>query len=91
MQHFEMHSEMDMVSVVAHGRLCCHLVRCSEVAIKAIAPRPDSPEWLVEEIARTRAGLMRLRQNVVLLRNPDDGESFYPVRILCHPFMPSQH
>ena len=45
----------------------------------AIAPRPESPQWLVEEISRTRAGLMRLRQNIVLLRNTDDSESFYPV------------
>ena len=52
----------------------------SEVAIKAIAPRPDSPQWLVEEISRTRAGLMRLRQNVILLPNSDDSKSFYPVR-----------
>jgi len=53
---------------------------CSEAAIKAIAPRSESPQWLVEEISRTRAGLMRLRQNVVLLPNADDSESFYPVR-----------
>ena len=53
---------------------------CSEAAIKAIAPRPESPQWLVDEISRTRAGLMRLRQNVVLLPNTDDSESFYPVR-----------
>ena len=53
----------------------------SEAAIKAIEPRPDSPQWLVEEISRTRAGLMRLRQNVLMLRNVDDTESFYPVRI----------
>ena len=39
----------------------------------------------MEEIARTRAGLMRLRQNVVLLRNPDDSESFYPVCTLLTP------
>ena len=51
----------------------------SEAAIKAIEPRPNSPDWLVEEVQRARAGLMRLRQNVVLLRNPDDSESFYPV------------
>jgi len=58
----------------------CHSdVVCSEAAIRSIAPRPESPQWLVEEISRTRAGLMRLRQNVVLLPNTDDSESFYPV------------
>ena len=35
----------------------------------------------MEEITRTRAGLMRLRQNVVLLPNTDDSESFYPVSL----------
>ena len=60
-------------------------ITSSEAAIKAIAPRPESPQWLVEEISRTRAGLLRLRQNVVLLPNTDDSESFYPVRASVVP------
>lgn len=45
----------------------------------AIKARKDSPEWLEEEVAHTRTGLMHLRQNVVLLHNPDEPDSFYPV------------
>jgi hypothetical protein len=52
---------------------------CSEAAISAIEARPNSPEWLQEEVSRTRKGLMRLRQNVVLLRNGDEPDSFFPV------------
>lgn len=44
-----------------------------------IKPRPGSPDWLVEEVQRTQHGLMRLRQNVVLLRDPADSNHFYPV------------
>ncbi len=58
---------------------CCHLLG-SEVAIAAIEARPNSPQWLQEEVAKTRRGLMRLRQNVVLLRNSDEPDSFFPVR-----------
>lgn len=50
----------------------------SEEGIAAIKARVDSPSWLVEEVARTRAGLLRLRQNVVLLHNADEPDSFYP-------------
>mmetsp|Transcript_13105 Transcript_13105/g.39668 ORF Transcript_13105/g.39668 Transcript_13105/m.39668 type:complete len:1026 (-) Transcript_13105:2008-5085(-) len=50
----------------------------SEAGIMAIKARKDSPEWLEEEVAHTRTGLMHLRQNVVLLHNPDEPDSFYP-------------
>ena len=41
--------------------------------------RPGSPQWLIEETTRTRVGLMRLRHNVILLREPSDPDnSFYP-------------
>lgn len=50
----------------------------SECAIAAIPLRPDSPAWLVREVEETRAGLMRLRQNVVLLADPEDPEAFHP-------------
>jgi hypothetical protein len=47
-------------------------------AISSISVRPDSPQWLLEEVAATRKGLMELCQNVVLLRDPDDPERLYP-------------
>ncbi|KAG2427622.1 hypothetical protein HXX76_012273 [Chlamydomonas incerta] len=50
----------------------------SECAIAAIPVRPDSPAWLAREVEETRAGLMRLRQNVVLLADPEDPEAFHP-------------
>lgn len=53
---------------------------CSEMAIESIAARPDSPAWLEAEYAATRAGLIQLRQNVVLLRHADSPDLFYPVR-----------
>ena len=40
--------------------------------------RADSPQWLVEETERTRAGLMKMRHNVVLLKEETDPDSFYP-------------
>jgi len=36
--------------------------------------RPGSPDWLVEEVALTRKGLLQLRQNLLLVRHPDDHE-----------------
>lgn len=53
---------------------------CSEAAIESIAARGDSPDWLEAEYATTRSGLIRLRQNVVLLRHADSPDLFYPVR-----------
>lgn len=50
----------------------------SEAAIAAIAPRPDSPEWLKAEVASVRAGLLGLRQNVLLLADSEEPDSFYP-------------
>ena len=60
---------------------------CSELAIAAIAARPNSPQWLVDEVAKTRAGLLRLRQNVVLLRNADEPDSFFPVHPAICPVL----
>ena len=40
--------------------------------------RADSPQWVVEETERTRAGLMKMRHNVVLLKEETDPDSFYP-------------
>lgn len=52
---------------------------CSETQIQAIEARPRSPDWLVDEVALIRDGLMRLCQNVLLLQDPNDADSFYPV------------
>lgn len=40
--------------------------------------RPNSPDWLVEETAKTRKGLLTLRQNLVLVRDPENPEALYP-------------
>ena len=40
--------------------------------------REGSPQWLVDETDRIRRGLMTLRQNVVLVRDPEDKDAFYP-------------
>ncbi|KAK9824488.1 hypothetical protein WJX72_010729 [[Myrmecia] bisecta] len=50
----------------------------SESDIEAIQARAGSPAWLVDEVQRTRTGLLRLRQNVVLLRDSQDSSHFYP-------------
>ncbi|GIL90228.1 hypothetical protein Vretifemale_17909, partial [Volvox reticuliferus] len=50
----------------------------SEAAIASIPLRPDSPEWLVKEVEETRAGLLKLRQNVILLQDPEDPDTFHP-------------
>jgi hypothetical protein len=44
--------------------------------------RPDSPDWLVEETARIRKGLLTLRQNLVLVTDPENPEALYP-RCAC--------
>ena len=50
----------------------------SEEAIAAIAPRPGLPAELVTEVDQIRVGLLTLRQNVVLLRDGDDSNAYYP-------------
>lgn len=40
--------------------------------------RPNSPDWLVEETAKIRKGLLTLRQNLVLVRDPENPEALYP-------------
>ncbi|KIY91609.1 4-alpha-glucanotransferase [Monoraphidium neglectum] len=50
----------------------------TEKAIADIAPREGSPDWLVREVAATRAGLLALRQNVCLLTDDVDPDAFYP-------------
>lgn len=50
----------------------------SEEKIQSVQPRPGSPGWLVSEVESTRKGLMALRHNVALLRDPEDADRFYP-------------
>lgn len=50
----------------------------SEKLISEIKVRDDSPAWLKAETAAIRKGLIRLRQNVVMLRDPEDPNRFYP-------------
>jgi len=50
----------------------------SERQISEIKVREGSPDWLVEETLKTRAGLLKLRHNVVLLKNPEDKDSYFP-------------
>ena len=42
------------------------------------APALASPAWLLEETDDTRTGLMKLRHNVVLLKDPTEPDHFYP-------------
>ena len=45
---------------------------------EALRVRDGSPDWLVKETEELRRGLMTLLQNVILLRDPDDADAFYP-------------
>ena len=72
-----------VVGILRLIRALCRQPFPSEVAIAAIEARPNSPQWLQEEVAKTKKGLMRLRQNVVLLRNSDEPDSFFPVKLCC--------
>jgi len=40
--------------------------------------RPNSPDWLVEETATIRKGLLTLRQNLLLLRDPENPDVMHP-------------
>lgn len=40
--------------------------------------RPNSPDWLVEETAKIRKVLLTLRQNLVLVSDPEIPEALYP-------------
>ena len=56
---------------------------CSESQIATIQPRAGLSDELIEEVNGTREGLMALRQNVVLLRDAEDPERFYPVSLVA--------
>lgn len=43
-----------------------------------LKPRPNSPDWLVAETAQIRKGLLTLRQNLVLVRDPENPDALYP-------------
>uniref|UniRef100_A0A7S3QVA9 4-alpha-glucanotransferase n=2 Tax=Dunaliella tertiolecta TaxID=3047 RepID=A0A7S3QVA9_DUNTE len=50
----------------------------TEQSIADIEIRPNSPQWLVEEIEHTKAGLIHCMQNVCLLVDDEDPNRFYP-------------
>ena len=50
----------------------------TEAALWALQPRPGLPKELADEVHATRKGLLALRQNVLLLPDPEDPERFYP-------------
>lgn len=56
--------------------ICC---AGSEKQIQAISTRKGSPDWLVVETETIKKGLMKLRHNVVLLRDEAAGSGFFPV------------
>lgn len=57
-----------------------HPPTCSEAALSSIPPRRCLlADMAPEEVETVRRGLLSLRQNVVLLRDPDDPNAFYPV------------
>ncbi len=57
---------------------------CSEAALAAIPPRRClMADMAPEEVEAVRRGLLSLRQNVVLLRDPEDPNAFYPVSSCC--------
>jgi len=46
--------------------------------VESLTPRRGSPKWLTEEMEEDLKGLLSLRQNVVLLKDPEDSRRFYP-------------
>jgi hypothetical protein len=63
------------VSHLANNKTCW---RPSVQVLWDMKARPNSPGWLVEETATIRKGLLTLRQNLVLLRDPENPEALYP-------------
>lgn len=63
---------------VGNGQYCFRPQYSSEKLINDIPVRPDSPDWLRKELSAVKTGLMRLRQNVCLLRDDEDPHAFYP-------------
>jgi 4-alpha-glucanotransferase len=55
------------------------LPRRSEKAILAIAAPEGTSPAEIEEVEFVKTELLALRQNVALLRDPDEPDSFYPV------------
>ena len=46
--------------------------------VESLTPRKGSPNWLMDEMEEDLRGLLSLRQNVVLLKDPEDSRRFYP-------------
>lgn len=53
----------------------------TEASLSAIRPRAGLPKEMAEEVDAIREGLLALRQNVVLLRDLEDPNRFYPVSL----------
>ena len=65
----------------ANGRYRFRSRYATEAALAALPARRVLPFDLpAEEAEAVRRGLLALRQNVVLLRDPEDPNAFYPVR-----------
>jgi len=64
---------------------CPALPACSEAALATTPLRLGlGSDLLPEEAETVRRGLLTLRQNVVLLKDPEDPNAYYPVRaVLC--------
>jgi hypothetical protein len=43
-----------------------------------LKPRAGSPDWLVRETETIRRGLLSLRQNLILIRDPSNPEVMHP-------------
>lgn len=50
----------------------------TEKKIDDILPRRNS-QWLIDEVATVKKGLLKLLQNVVLIRHSSNPNAFYPV------------
>lgn len=58
----------------------CHCAAMPSAAqvLWDLKPRPNSPDWLVAETVQIRKGLLTLRQNLVLVRDPENPDALYP-------------
>ena len=50
----------------------------TEERVKALRAREGSPLWMHTELEDVKAKLCRLHENVVLIRDPEDDQRFYP-------------
>jgi hypothetical protein len=82
------HSCLERVQQELVPRACGSLFVCARLRLPLaclllqvlwdMKPRPNSPDWLVAETAQIRKGLLTLRQNLVLIRDPENPDALYP-------------